>query len=75
MHKLEDQEGAIVQALYAIEAFCGQRPYSWESPGLTETEETLDLLRRQGAECVADQVIDDLQKAIATPFGDITTIP
>ena len=37
MHKLDDQEGAIVQALDAIEAFCGTRPRAWESPGLTQT--------------------------------------
>ena len=74
-HKLEDQDRAIGKALDAIEALCGKRPRSWESPGLTETEETLDLLRKHGVEYVADWVIDDLPQAISTPFGDITTIP
>ena len=50
-------------------------PRSWESPGLTETEETLDLLRLNGIEYVADWVIDDLPQDIATPHGTITTIP
>ena len=54
MHKLDDQEGAIAQALDTIEGFWGQRPRSWESPGLTETDETLDLLRKHGVEYVAD---------------------
>ncbi len=31
----------------------GKPPRSWESPGLTETEETLDLLRLNGIEYVA----------------------
>ncbi len=75
MHKLEDQEAAIVAALDGIEAFCGTRPRSWESPGLTETEETLDLLRKHGVEYLADWVIDDLPQDIDTPFGQITTIP
>lgn len=75
MHKLNDQEGAIAKALDTIEAFSGKRPRSWESPGLTETEDTLDLLRKHGVEYVADWVIDDLPQAIATPYGDITTIP
>ena len=75
MHKLDDQEAEIARALDTIEAFWGQRPRSWESPGLTETEDTLDLLRKHGVDYVADWVIDDLPQDIATPFGPITTIP
>lgn len=75
MHKLEDQEAEIVRALDMIEAFSGSRPRSWESPGLTETGETLDLLRKHGIDYVADWVIDDLPQDVDTPFGQITTIP
>lgn len=75
MHKLDDQRAAINEAMDTIEAFCGRRPTSWESPGLTETEETLDLLREAGVKYVADWVIDDLPQEVATPFGQITTIP
>ena len=75
MHRLEDQAGAIRRAQDEIEAFCGYRPRSWESPGLTETEETLDLLREQGVEFVSDWVIDDLPQHVETPHGLITTIP
>ena len=58
-----------------IAGFTGKPPRSWESPGLTETEETLDLLRLNGIDYVADWVIDDLPQDIATPHGTITTIP
>lgn len=75
MHKLEDQRGAIRQTVEAITAFTGKAPRSWESPGLTETEETLDLLREHGIEYVSDWVIDDLPQAVETPHGRITTIP
>ncbi len=75
MHKLDDQRDAIARAMDSIEGFWGRRPRSWESPGLTETEETLDLLREAGVEYVADWVIDDLPEVIATPHGPITTIP
>ena len=75
MHKLEDQDAAITQALDTIEGFWGKRPRSWESPGLTENEETLDLLRKHGVEYVSDWVIDDLPQEVATPHGTITTIP
>lgn len=75
MHKLEDQEGDIRRALDEIEAFCGTRPRAWESPGLTETEETLALLRKHGVNYVADWVIDDLPQDIDTPEGRVTTLP
>lgn len=75
MHALADQDADIARALDTIEAFCGTRPRSWESPGLTETDDTLDLLRKHGVEYVADWVIDDLPQRIETPHGPITTIP
>lgn len=75
MHKLADQRGAIAEAVAAIKTFTGTAPRSWESPGLTETEATLDLLREHGIEYLADWVIDDLPQEIETPHGTITTIP
>jgi allantoinase len=60
MHKLADQADAIKRSVETIAKFTGKPPRSWESPGLTETEETLDLLRLNGIEYVADWVIDDL---------------
>jgi allantoinase len=75
MHKLEDQRGAIHLTMDTIERFTGTRPTSWESPGLTETPETLDLLRESGVKYVADWVLDDLPQEVETPHGVITTIP
>ncbi|MBN9004060.1 MAG: polysaccharide deacetylase family protein [Rhizobiales bacterium] len=75
MHKLAEQADAIKRAVDTIARFSGKSPRSWESPGLTETGDTLDLLRRNGIEYVADWVIDDLPQSIATPHGTITTIP
>ena len=74
-HKIENQADAIKRSVETISKFAGKPPRSWESPGLTETEETLDLLRLNGIEYVADWVIDDLPQDIATPHGTITTIP
>jgi allantoinase len=75
MHKVESQDDAIGRTVEAIAGFTGRPPRSWESPGLTETDETLDLLRKHGIEYIADWVIDDLPQDIATPFGTVTTIP
>jgi len=75
MHKLDNQADAIKRSVETIAKFAGKPPRSWESPGLTETADTLDLLRLNGIEYVADWVIDDLPQEIATPHGTITTIP
>jgi len=75
MHKLENQSETIKRAVDTITAFAGKPVRSWESPGLTETAETIDLLRLHGVEYVADWVIDDLPQDVDTPHGRVTTIP
>ncbi|MEP0944498.1 MAG: polysaccharide deacetylase family protein [Rhizobiaceae bacterium] len=75
MHKVENQREAIADTVSTITDFFGAPPRSWESPGLTETDETLDLLREHGIEYVADWVLDDLPQQVDTPHGEITTIP
>lgn len=75
MHRLEDQRGEIGRAVSAIGKFTGTAPRSWESPGLTETDDTLDLLREAGIDHVADWVIDDLPQDVETPHGPVTLIP
>ena len=75
MHKVENQNDAIKRTVDTIGAFTGKAPRSWESPGLTENNETLDLLRANGIEYVADWVIDDLPQDIQTPHGIITSVP
>lgn len=44
MHRTSDQKTAIAETIAAIKKFTGRPPRGWESPGLTETDETLDLL-------------------------------
>jgi len=75
MHEVPDQDRAIADTVERITTFTGAAPRSWESPGLTETGITLDLLRRHGIEYLADWVIDDLPQEIDTPHGTITTVP
>nr|WP_301289501.1 polysaccharide deacetylase family protein [Natronocella acetinitrilica] len=75
MHKLDDQRKAIADAIAAIRQFTGKAPRGWESPGLTETGETLDLLRDAGIEYVADWVLDDLPVYLKTAHGPMVSIP
>jgi allantoinase len=75
MHKVEDQKAAIRQTIAAIRQFTGKAPRGWESPGLTETDDTLDHLAECGIEYVADWVLDDQPVALHSPKGRITSIP
>src|SRR5258706_5411518 len=75
MHHLEDQREAIRQTIKAIRSFTGKAPRGWESPGLTETFETIDLLAAEGMEYVADWVLDDQPVRIETASGPIVSVP
>ena len=75
MHHLEDQQTAIGQAVDTIRSFTGTPPVGWESPGMTETDETLDLLRAAGIEYVANWVIDDLPCTLETKHGPMLSVP
>lgn len=75
MHQLEDQRAAVRQTITAIQSFTGKAPRGWESPGLTETFETVDILSEEGIEYVADWVLDDQPCEITTTAGSIISIP
>jgi peptidoglycan/xylan/chitin deacetylase (PgdA/CDA1 family) len=75
MHKVEDQKSAIADTIKAIKQITGRPPRGWESPGLTETDETLDLLAEAGIEYVADWVLDDQPVTLKTRAGNIVSVP
>jgi allantoinase len=55
-----EKETAIIAQTKEIIEGLGQKMRGWLGPGLTETFETLDLLRDHGVEYVCDWVNDDL---------------
>ncbi len=75
MHHVEDQKQAIRDTMAAIRKFTGRNPRGWESPGLTETYETIDWLREAGIEYVADWVLDDQPTRINTAHGPMISVP
>jgi peptidoglycan/xylan/chitin deacetylase (PgdA/CDA1 family) len=75
MHRTADQKRAIEDTIAAITKFTGRPPRGWESPGLTETDETLDLLAEAGIEYVADWVLDDQPVTLRTRAGSIVSVP
>ncbi len=75
MHKVDDQADAIGKTIEAIKHFTGKPPRGWESPGITETDDTADLLAEAGIESVADWVLDDQPVPIRTRSGRLTSVP
>jgi peptidoglycan/xylan/chitin deacetylase (PgdA/CDA1 family) len=75
MHHVEDQKQGIRDTIQAIREFTGRPPRGWESPGLTETYDTIDWLAEAGIEYVADWVLDDQPVRIQTSSGPIVSVP
>jgi allantoinase len=75
MHNLEDQRSSIRRANDTIANFTDRKVRGWESPGLSETFDTVDLLAEEGIEYVADWVLDDQPCMIRTSAGPIASIP
>jgi allantoinase len=75
MHKVEDQVAAIRDTIAAIRDVTGRPPRGWESPGLTETDDTIDLLAAAGIEYVADWVLDEQPLPIRTRTGKMYSVP
>src|SRR5688500_20180346 len=75
MHHVEVQKKAIADTVAAIRGFTGKKPRGWESPGLTETYDTIDWLAEAGIEYVADWVLDDQPAKIQSAHGPIVSVP
>lgn len=75
MHRVADQATVIRDTIAAIRDVTGQAPRGWESPGLTETDDTIDLLAAAGIEYVADWVLDDQPVPIRTRTGSMLSVP
>jgi peptidoglycan/xylan/chitin deacetylase (PgdA/CDA1 family) len=75
MHKVDDEARAIADTIKAISDFTGKPPRGWESPGVAETDHTIDLLAEAGIEYVADWVLDEQPVRIQTKTGNMTSVP
>jgi len=75
MHRLEDQRDQIRRTIEAIREFTGKPPRGWESPGLTETDETLDILADEGIEYIADWPLDDQPVQLKVKNGTMYSLP
>ncbi len=69
MHKVENEYVDIKSTIEKLEKFSGKKIIGWESPGLTETDRTLDVLSENGINYVADWVIDDQPQDLIVSTG------
>ena len=75
MHRVEDQADAIRRTCDAIAHIAGRPPRGWESPGLTETAPTLDILSAAGLEYVCDWPLDDLPVTLRATPRPVVAVP
>jgi allantoinase len=74
-HAEGGEEAIVAATLDKIAAFTGRRPTGWLSPGLRETVDSPEILRRNGIDHVFDWVIDDLPSWMTTREGPLLAVP
>ncbi|HSG66156.1 MAG TPA: polysaccharide deacetylase family protein [Gammaproteobacteria bacterium] len=75
MQKVENERLDIQKTRDVIKAFTGKAPRGWLGPALTETDETVDILKEEGFEYVADWVLDDQPVELETRAGKLVNVP
>jgi len=71
-----DDEAAIIsRSTEKLKAYTGIQPRGWLGPGLHETFQTADLLKKYGYDYVCDWVLDDLPCWIPTKHGNLIVMP
>jgi allantoinase len=70
-----EERALIVDSLRTIRAVSAAPVIGWQSPGLSESDATLELLASEGVSYVADWVNDDLPYTVTTPQGVLTALP
>ena len=75
MSKEPDERAAIRRTKELLEEASGRPMRGWMGPGLSETEETLDILAEEGIEYVSDWVNDDLPYRLETRSGSLYALP
>jgi len=75
LNHTDGEESLIATSLDMIESFTGKRPKGWLSPGLRESHDTPDILKKQGIEYVFDWVVDDVPHWMRTQHGPLMALP
>jgi allantoinase len=70
-----DEAELIEMAVEKVETFTGTKMRGWLSPGLKETVDTPDILKKLGLDYVCDWVVDDLPTWMTTKHGPLIAMP
>ncbi|MDO9414118.1 MAG: polysaccharide deacetylase family protein [Pseudolabrys sp.] len=76
MNHVDGGEEALIKAcMDKIDGFTGSKMRGWLSPGLRETLDTPDLLKKLGMDYVCDWVVDDRPSWMRTTAGPMIAMP
>jgi peptidoglycan/xylan/chitin deacetylase (PgdA/CDA1 family) len=75
LKQAEDQEADIVRSLDRLRGLSGQAVKAWLGPGIGETLETPDLLKKHGIDYLHDWLLDDLPCWMTTAHGPMVAMP
>lgn len=70
-----NEQDVVTQALDKLRRFSGQSVAGWLSPGLRETERSLEVFKSAGVRYVFDWCMDDLPNWMRTDQGPILSMP
>lgn len=76
MNHVDGGEEALIKAcIDKVNGFTGGKMRGWLSPGLRETLDTADILKKSGLDYVCDWVVDDRPSWMRTTFGPMIAMP
>jgi len=75
LKQADDQEAEIERSLARLRGLSGQPVRAWLGPGIGETPETPDLLKKHGVEFLHDWLVDDLPCWMHTTHGPMLAMP
>ena len=75
LKEADDEEAVIVRSLDRLRGLSGQKVRAWLGPGMGETTESPDLLRKHGIAFLHDWLIDDLPCWMRTRHGPMLAMP
>ncbi len=71
----EDEEAVIRKSLERLEQLTGKKTRGWLGPGMGESFDTPDLLKKAGIEWLCDWYLDDLPCWMRTSHGPMLAMP
>ena len=71
----DDEEEVIEKSLDRLERLTGKKTRGWLGPGIGESFDTPDILRKHGIEWLADWNVDDLPCWMRTTYGPMIAMP